>query len=234
MTAIERTAYPRFKLQPSAKELADLYTPAADEITFARTQTANKAGIFRLLVLLKSFQRLGYFPKAESIPSRVIVYLRKVLNVPTSIAVIAPLRSQRRYQQALRNYLEVKPFDGTARQVAATAIAQAAKTMDYPADLINVAIEELVKERHELSVFNTLDRLAGNVRSIANTHLFRQIASRLTITEQTFLDTLLLSIPTDPQVTLNLLKSPPKSAKLSHSAQLQAKFDQLMFPRDAQ
>jgi len=47
MTAIERTAYPRFKPQPSPKELADLYNPTPAEITFARAQTASKAGVFR-------------------------------------------------------------------------------------------------------------------------------------------------------------------------------------------
>jgi hypothetical protein len=29
--------------------------------------------------------------------------------------------------------------------------------MDHPADLLNVAIEELVKERYELPAFSTLD-----------------------------------------------------------------------------
>jgi hypothetical protein len=62
MTAIERTAYPCFKPQPTPKELTELYTPTTEEIAFAQAQVASKAGLFRLLILLKAFQRLGYFP----------------------------------------------------------------------------------------------------------------------------------------------------------------------------
>jgi Domain of unknown function (DUF4158) len=62
MTAIERTAYPRFKSQATVKELTELYTPSASELAFAQTQVKSKRGLLRLLVMLKSFQRLGYFP----------------------------------------------------------------------------------------------------------------------------------------------------------------------------
>ena len=77
--------------------------------------------------------------------------------------------------------------------------------MDRNADLINVAIEELVKESYELPAFSTLDRLAGNIRSITNHRLFQQVASKLTLAEQTFLDELLLSQPIEGQVTLTFL-----------------------------
>ena len=52
MTAIERTAYPRFKSLPNLKELAELYTPTESELAFARVQTASKEGRFRLLISL--------------------------------------------------------------------------------------------------------------------------------------------------------------------------------------
>lgn len=55
MTAIERTAYPRFKSQANVKELAQLYTPSADEIAFAKSQVKSKRGLLRFLVMLKSF-----------------------------------------------------------------------------------------------------------------------------------------------------------------------------------
>jgi Domain of unknown function (DUF4158) len=186
------------------------------------------------LIFLKAFQRLGYFPDGALIPTAVIEHLRKLLNLNSSVDAIAPLRSQRRYEAAIRTFLQVKIFDAGARQYIAVAIVVAATTMDRNADLINVAIEELVKESYELPAFSTLDRLAGNVRSITNHRLFQQVASKLSPVEQTFLDELLLSQPIEGQVTLNLLKSPPKSVKLSHIIQLQAKFDKLMSFGDAQ
>jgi hypothetical protein len=41
----------------------------------------------------------------------------------------------------------------------------AALVMDHPPDLINAALETLIKDRYELPAFSTLDRLAGEVRT---------------------------------------------------------------------
>ena len=81
MTAIERTAYPRFKSQANAKELAQLYTPSAEEIAFAKSQVKSKRGLLRFLVMLKSFQRLGYNPQPDEIPATVIGHIRSCLNL---------------------------------------------------------------------------------------------------------------------------------------------------------
>jgi Domain of unknown function (DUF4158) len=234
MTAIERTAYPSFKQQPSPQELTELYTPTLEELAFAQAQSASKSRGFRVLVLLKSFQRLGYFPHSEWVPLSVIGHLRTVLKLSPSVSSVAPLRSRHRYQQAIRDYLHVTSYNPTAQKLAASAMTQAAETMDYPADLINVAIEALVKAHYELPAFSTLDRLAGNIRSIVNTRLFQQVASSLSTLEQTYLDRLLQPESSDSEMTFQLLKAPPKSAKLSHVQALQSKFDRLMAFGDAQ
>ncbi|MCY7278268.1 MAG: Tn3 family transposase [Phormidesmis sp. CAN_BIN44] len=234
MTAIERTAYPSFKQQPSPQELAELYTPTLEELAFAQAQTISKSGRFRVLVLLKSFQRLGYFPHPELVPISVIGHLRSVLKLPSSVSSIAPLRSQRRYQQAVRDYLRVTSYNPTAQKLIAASIAQASEIMDHPADLINVAIETLVKAHYELPAFSTLDRLAGTIRSVVNTRLFQRVASALSTLEQTYLDRLLHPESPDSEMTFQLLKAPPKSAKLSHVQALQSKFDRLMAFGDAQ
>lgn len=76
MTVIERTAYPRFKSQSTKKELADTYTPSAAELAFAQGQAKSKRGLLRFLVMLKSFQRLGYFPLPQTVPPNVIGHIR--------------------------------------------------------------------------------------------------------------------------------------------------------------
>ena len=38
--------------------------------------------------------------------------------------------------------------------------------MDNPADMINAALEGLIKQRYELPAFSTLDRLVGRVRTL--------------------------------------------------------------------
>ena len=145
MTAIERTAYPQFKTQPSPKELSDLYSPTAEEVAFAQSQVRSKRGLLRLLVMLKSFQRLGYFPRSESVPPAVVNHIRTCLSLSANVSAVAPERSRYVYQDIIRAYLGVHSYGRKAQKAMATAVAQAAEVMDHPADLINVAIEELVQ-----------------------------------------------------------------------------------------
>ena len=69
----------------------------------------------------------------------------------------------------------VKPYDKNAQKLIAILVAAEAEVKDHPADLINVAIEELVKQRYELPAFSTLDRLIGHVRSLVNNRLFARV-----------------------------------------------------------
>ncbi|MEJ1931364.1 Tn3 family transposase [Nostoc sp. NIES-2111] len=68
MTLIDRTAYPRFKQYPSAKELTELYTPTLEELKFVKSRVRSHEGLLCFMVMLKSFQRLGYFPHPENVP----------------------------------------------------------------------------------------------------------------------------------------------------------------------
>ncbi len=58
MTAIERTAYPRFRRGLTAEELAAVYTPTPEETAFATATARGEASVLSLLVLLKAFQRM--------------------------------------------------------------------------------------------------------------------------------------------------------------------------------
>jgi hypothetical protein len=76
MTAIERTAYRRFTRAPSIKELQTLYTPTPDDVAFVSTTARGAAQTFALMILLKVFQKLGYFPAPEAIPGAIISHIR--------------------------------------------------------------------------------------------------------------------------------------------------------------
>jgi hypothetical protein len=62
MAAIERTAYPRLKQTLSKSEIQDFYSLTLDEKFFIREIARNDEPQLHLLVQLKTFQRLGYFP----------------------------------------------------------------------------------------------------------------------------------------------------------------------------
>src|SRR3954454_21192265 len=151
MTAIERTAYPRFKRLPSAQELEATYTPIPAELTFVRVTAREDIHRLHLLIWLKSFQRLGYFPALADVPAAIIEHLRLCLAFT---AIVQPgydhPKMRYRHQQAVRDFLKVKSFTDDARQAISAIVAQAAAVLDNPADLINVAIEELVRLRYEL------------------------------------------------------------------------------------
>jgi TnpA family transposase len=225
MTAIERTAYPRFKSQANVQELAQLYTPSAEEITFAKSQVKSKRGLLRFLVMLKSFQRLGYNPQPDEIPATVIGHIRSCLNLSASVCAIPPERSRYYYAEAIRAYLGVNPYGRNAQMSVAKTIAQAAEVMEHPADLINVAVEELVKERYELTAFSTIDRLVGHIRTVVNNRLFHRIVKAMTPAQRELVDRLIANSSPELELTLSELKSPPKSARLSQIQALQAKFD---------
>ena len=61
MPGIRDTAYPQLKSTPSAKELEEVCTPNLVELVWAEKRTRERTPRVGLLVLLKTFQRLGYF-----------------------------------------------------------------------------------------------------------------------------------------------------------------------------
>jgi hypothetical protein len=53
VAAIEKTAYPRFRHEPNASELRDLFTPAPHEIDSARSLVRSNEHFFAAVLLLK-------------------------------------------------------------------------------------------------------------------------------------------------------------------------------------
>lgn len=91
------------------KELAELYTPTSEELKFINAKSHGSNGRLSLLVMLKTFQRLGYFPYPEFVPLLIINHLRSGLKLSSKVSAIPSLRSRRRYMSVIRTYLGVKP-----------------------------------------------------------------------------------------------------------------------------
>lgn len=264
MASIERTAYPRFKRHISAVELAEVYTPTAKEIEFAYSRARGNESILSLVVLLKSFQRLGYFPtRLKDVPAPIVAHVRTCLALalggtspgtntdPNQVGNSGPIpvplfqtRSLYRHHQSIRRFLGVKTYKEAAHSVAANAIEQAAQAMNNPADLINVAIEKLIKENYELPAYSTLDTLAQRIRTQVNTTLWDGVLNRINETAQTGLANLLsrpisleqTRVATELEVELEAkplsdwarLKQLPKSATLGHFQELLDRLDWLL------
>ena len=179
MTSIERTAYPRFKRLLSARELNVFYTPTVDEVTWARELAGSDEHLLALVVMLKCFGRLGYFPSLKTVPAVVVEQVRRDLGLPEgAVAVYASGRTKRRHQDLIRQRFGVVRDPAGARKLAAEAIGEAAHVRNHPPDLINIALERLVEGCFELPAFSTLDKMTSRIRGEVNGQMFAQIVSR--------------------------------------------------------
>ncbi|MEU6237625.1 DUF4158 domain-containing protein, partial [Kitasatospora sp. NPDC047058] len=85
MTSIERTAYPRFKRLITARELHLFFSPSREEVGWAVARTDPDGHQLALLVLLKSYQRMGCFPRWEEVPETVVDFVRRAVELPEGV-----------------------------------------------------------------------------------------------------------------------------------------------------
>jgi TnpA family transposase len=216
MASIERTAYPRFRRFMSARELHVFYTPAAEEITWARENVGSDEHLLALLVQWKTFSRLGYFPALDTVPAEIVAHIRRDLRLPEAArAVYASARTAERHRNLIRARSEVIYDPPAARKVAAEAIEEAAHRKNDPADLINIALERLVEGSYELPAFRTLNDMAATIRARVNEEIFDLVAARLGQPGVARLERLLVTGP-GGKSEFSLLTRPARRPSWSH------------------
>jgi hypothetical protein len=165
LASIDRTAYPRFRETVTARELVESFTPTADEVSWARGKTTADQTFLVLVIWLKCYQRMRYFPGLDEVPDAVAGHIRTALGLPDSVAVgVEAVRSAARYRDYVRERQGVKYDAADVRGIAETAIRAAAATKDNPADLINVALEELLESGRELLLASFIHVLRTSAR----------------------------------------------------------------------
>jgi Domain of unknown function (DUF4158) len=215
LASIDRTAYPRFKRAVSVRELAEAFTPTPDEIAWARGKTQHEQHLLVLLVRLKCYQRLGYFAKLADVPAAVVDHVRGVLELPdTVVAETDADRTAKRHRQFVRERLGVKYEAAQVREVAEQAIRAAVQTKDNPADLINVALEELVRQRCELPGYTTLDAMVAGIRAEVNGGFFAMVAARPERSERARLERMLVVDPATRRSEFDRIKTPAQAPTL--------------------
>ena len=99
---------------------------------------------------------------------------------PDATPAYDQIRTMRRHQTAIREYLQLKSrHSHEARKIAVRAVFEAAHVVVNPADLINAAVEQLRVEQCELPSFSTLDRMVKRVRAVVHRHVFTQVMRNL-------------------------------------------------------
>lgn len=82
LTSIERTAYPRFKRLITAHELHLFCSTTREEAARAAERMDADGHQLALLPALKSYQRMGRFPKADEYPGMVVDFVRRAVELP--------------------------------------------------------------------------------------------------------------------------------------------------------
>lgn len=72
MPVVADTAYPRLAANPRPAELEEAFTPTEVELSFASQRTRRAGPRLALLVLLKTFQRLGHFVLLADVPHPIV------------------------------------------------------------------------------------------------------------------------------------------------------------------
>jgi hypothetical protein len=175
MTAIHETVYPRLRATLLDKELRELYTPTPEEMAFVQQVTPSTMTALGVVVLLKTFQRLGYFPAFETLAPHLMAHLAGVMGTPNSDDLLRQYEANGyrwRHGPLIRAYLHVHAFREGGRRVLVRAMLEAAQSKDILADLINVGIEALVQARYQLPAFSTLRRAAQKARAQVNVRYY--------------------------------------------------------------
>jgi hypothetical protein len=213
MPGIRDTAYPQLKSTPSAKELEEVYTPNFVELVWAEKRTRERTPRVGLLVLLKTFQRLGYFVMLSDVPLPILEHLAQCAGygaVREDLIRYGESSVRRRHMLLVRDYVGVKAWGEEALQAMQSASRDAARTLEDLADIINFALEQLVRQRFELPAFSVLHREAQHARAIVNREYQSLVCDRLESAARRQLKLLLSRAEDDTQSPWHRLKEEPK------------------------
>lgn len=221
MPKISDTAYPRLKPHPGLKELERLFTPTPEERHFAWARTNSETNTVRLLVWLKVFQRLGYFPSTNEISIRIIEHIADSIGAVHAagsniIEAYDGSRLERTHHELVRQYLSVTAYGEEARAVAKKACLDASATRDDLVDIVNVTIEELIRQRFELPGCSTLLRIARASRSRVNGDYHQQVFTALSDESKNSLRQLFERSARYSKTAWDNLKREPKNPSVRH------------------
>jgi TnpA family transposase len=225
--AIHDTAYPRLKSTLSAQELSDIYTPSAAEMALAKAVSKGTGPRICFLVLLKAFQRLGYFIRLEQVPQPIAEYISLLFGVPYGTLewqAYDDSGTRRRHITLIREHFTVKPFDESARQLLIDNTRKAAYVKEDAADIINIVIEELIRQRYELPAYSTIANEVQRGRAEVNRRFYASVSATLGAQGCEQIDRLLESDQPGRRSLWQSLKIDPGAPTLNQLRLLTARF----------
>ena len=214
MPTLADTAYPRLRTSPDDAELAGAFTPSAAELVFAAKRTRQPGPRLALLVMLKTFQRLGYFVQPGEVPPVTVAHIAAAAGLTTALGELSAYDVATSYRSRLmglvREHVGVAAYGPPARKAATQAAIEASRGRDDLADVVSAAVEELARRCFELPAFGTLLRIARTARALVNRGYHRRAAAAMSVDTRQRLAALLAVPEGEPRSAWDAVKAPPE------------------------
>ncbi|AIL13700.1 hypothetical protein IM40_09745 (plasmid) [Candidatus Paracaedimonas acanthamoebae] len=228
MTSIERTAYPYISASKSISQkiLETCYTLIEEELAYINKYIRGNKLRFYFAIQLKAFQNLGYFVGISDVPQAILNHLKKQTGVPHNLKPgYEHQKTLSRHRISIRNYLKVTPWsrqgNNSGQRIALQAAYNASQTMNNPADIINIVIEDLIAKHFELPAYNTLDRLVQHARATVNRGIFHKVTHILKNKDLLkILDQFLITKDNESYSDYQKLKQSPKAPTITNFKEL--------------
>ena len=209
-----RVIYPELPYPLTPGDLQQLFSPSFDERQWAPTVARTAASQVALLVQLKIFQTIGRFRRAADVPATVIEHVAHRMGVESESSLIFPDRTLYRHRPAILKLLNVVSWGTEARALAQATMRKTAQARTDPADIINSAIDALIRHGFELPALDTLRRLAGTAHSKVNAAQWSEVCDCLPFEQHVALETMLVVDPkTQKSPFANLCAAPGRASR---------------------
>lgn len=184
--------------------------------------------LLALLLMLKSYRRMGCFPVLEDVPEMVVDFVRRAVELPEgTLPVYRAERTAKHHRGLVRKQVGVTYDQAKARGIVEQSIRKEAAAKNRPADLINIALEKVVEAGLELPGFSTFDKMASKIRTEVNASICAGIHDRMSGAQRAGLLRLLEERDSDGTTLFNRLKKPAKGPTWSHFKNLTRRLDWL-------
>lgn len=191
-----RVIYPELPDPLTPGDLQQLFNPSFDERQWAPTVARTVESQVALLVQLKIFQTIGRFRRGTDIPPSVIEHVARRMGMESGSELTFPDRTLYRHRPAILRRLKVVSWGPEARALAQTTMRRAAQARTDPVDIINAAIDALIRHGYELPALVALRRLAGTAHRNVNATQWSDVCGHLDAAQRAVLQALLIVNPT--------------------------------------
>jgi hypothetical protein len=204
-----RLLYPDLPDPLTPADLRRLFRPTYAECQWAPSVARTPLSQVALVVQLKIFQVVGRFLRIEEIPAVIVESVAAWLRIEGEIRLLSSARTLQRQRTAILEHLGVSAWTAQTQELAHATMIKIAEARTGPAELINAAVDVLVRGRCELPSLDTLRRLAKTVHRQVNATQWQLIGDRLDERQRAALDALLIVDPTTQESPFSALCRAP-------------------------